>query len=177
MGKPDENIQSEYRAKYSALDKNSQWVAIHNGFLKIGHKPGGKKRSYEQLKNEGASTVFTILSEREGALNIQKNCIRLGIDWVWLPLANGNIPNKALIPEITEKLNIIKTKLQNQEKIYIHCSAGLHRTGMITNCILRHIGFDPTTAFELIKQLRPITAKEVGTQRLAFGDEFYIIST
>ena len=114
-----------------------------------------------------------ILSEREGALKIQRNCNILGMDWIWLPLANGNIPNEKMNIEISEKLRTIKTKLQNQEKIYVHCSAGLHRTGMITNCILRYIGLDQISSYEILKQLRPITAKEVGKKRLDFGEQFY----
>ena len=136
---------------------------------------GEKKRSFEQLCNEGTTTVFTILSEREGALNIERNCKTLGMDWIWLPLANGNIPSETIVPEIVAKLRIVKIKLENQEKIYLHCSAGLHRTGMITNCILRFLGFDEINSFELIQRLRPITAKEVGKIRLDFGERFYNI--
>ncbi|WP_448520429.1 protein-tyrosine phosphatase family protein [Rhodoflexus sp.] len=158
---------------YPAIDKKSQWVAIQDGFLKIGHKPGGKNRSFEQLLNEGTTTVFTILSEREGARNIQRSCKDLGIDWIWLPLPNGDVPNETMRNEIINKLNIVKSKLQNKEKIYLHCSAGLHRTGMITNCILRFLGYDEESAYEIIKQLRPITAKEVGKKRLDFGNQFY----
>ncbi len=172
-----DKVINKIQDKYSEIDKKSQWVAIQNGYLKIGHKPGGKKRSFEQLINEGTTTVFTILSEREGALKIQRNCNFLGMDWIWLPLANGNIPNENLNIEIIEKLRIIKNKLQNQEKIYVHCSAGLHRTGMITNCILRFIGFDQTNSYEILKQLRPITAKEVGKKRLELGEQFYNVNT
>jgi len=162
---------------YRDFDKNSQWVAIQNGFLKIGHKPGGKKRSFKQLLKEGTTTVFTILSEKEGALNIQRNCINLGINWIWLPLPNGDVPNETRIPEIMEKLEMVKIKLENQEKIYVHCSAGLHRTGMITNCLLRYLGFDETNSYKILQQLRPITANEVGKKRLEFGDLFYNVNT
>lgn len=153
-------------------DKVSHWVPIQNGYLKIGHKPGEKNRSYTQLLKEGATTVFTILGEQEGALDVQKKCESIGIDWIWLPLPNGNIPAETMIPEIAEKLKTIKTKLGNKEKIYVHCSAGLHRTGMITNCILRFLGFDEKNSYEILQQLRPITAREVGIKRLDFGRQF-----
>ncbi|WP_250631279.1 protein-tyrosine phosphatase family protein [Rhodoflexus caldus] len=159
--------------RYSSPNKQSQWVAISKGFLKIGHKPGGKKLSFKQLFHEGTTTIFTILSEREGALQIQKNCEELGIKWLWLPLPNGDIPNEILIPEIIYKFKIVKALLENQEKIYLHCSAGLHRTGMITNGLLRFLGYDETESYQIINQLRPITAKEVGKIRLDFGKQFY----
>jgi len=171
-----DKIVTKKQDRYDEVDKKSQWVSIQSGYLKIGHKPGGKKRSFEQLVNEKTTTVFTILSEREGALNIEKNCKLLGIDWIWLPLSNGDIPNETIIPKIMEKLKMVKIKLENQEKIYVHCSAGLHRTGMITNCILRFLGYDEKNSYEIIQQLRPITAKEVGKKRLDFGERFYNIT-
>ncbi|MFY7786638.1 MAG: protein-tyrosine phosphatase family protein [Thermoflexibacteraceae bacterium] len=172
---PKNKASISTHTKYNNIEKNSRWVALLNGYLKIGHRPGGKKRSFTQLLNEGTTTIFSILSEREGALTIQQNCINLGIDWICLPLPNGNIPDDKMIPEITNKLKMIKIKLENQEKIYIHCSAGLHRTGMLTNCLLRFLGFDSENSYEIIKQLRLITAKEVGKKRLDFGNQFYAV--
>ncbi len=159
--------------EHSEMEKKSEWVKVEHGFLKIGHKPGGKKLSFEQLIEEDTTTIFTILGEKEGALNIGKTCSDWGLGWIWLPLSNAGIPDETLIPEITDKLEIVKTKLDNREKIYVHCSAGLHRTGMITNCILRYVGFDEAHAYQIIQQLRPITAKEVGQPRLDFGSRFY----
>lgn len=169
-------INTNKQNRYNELDKISNWVPLQSGYLKIGHKPGGKKRSFDQLFKEGVTTVFTILSEREGALNIQEKCKNIGVDWIWLSLPNGDIPKNTMIPEILLKLKMIKTKLDNQEKIYLHCSAGLHRTGMITNCILRFLGYDEAKSYEIINQLRPITAKEVGKKRLDFGKQFYNVT-
>lgn len=171
--KDKDRFITKKQERYDSIHKQSQWGAIGGGFLKIGHKPGGKKRSFKQLFDEGTTTIFTILSEREGALQIQKNCEKSGIKWLWLPLPNGDIPNEIMISEIIDKLKIVKTLLENQEKIYLHCSAGLHRTGMITNCLLRFLGYDETKSYEVINQLRPITAKEVGKKRLDFGKQFY----
>lgn len=95
------------------------------------------------------------------------------MDWIWLNLPNGDVPKEAMIAEIMLKLKMIQAKLDNQEKIYLHCSAGLHRTGMITNCLLRFLGYDETNSFEIINRLRPMTAKEVGKIRLDFGSRFY----
>jgi protein tyrosine/serine phosphatase len=169
----ENEIQSK---KHNAIEKQSHWIAINNGFLKIGHKPGGKNRSFQSLKNEGTTTIFTILSEREGAKGIQENCIKLNIDWIWLPLSNGDIPNKNLNIKLIEIFELIRFKLHNNEKIYLHCSAGLHRTGMITNCILRFLGFDALNSYEIIKKLRLITANEVGQKRLDFGNQFYNVN-
>lgn len=157
---------------YKPSDKISNWVQIGNGFLKIGHKPGGKNRSYETLVNEKTTTVLTILSEKEGAKNIFENVQKLGIDWLWIPLSNGNIPPKNMEADIIRIFGIIMQKLNNQERIYIHCAAGLHRTGMITNALLIFMAYDENKSLEIIYKLRPITAYELREHRLNWGKQF-----
>jgi len=67
---------------YSDKNKKSNWIEIGNGFLKIGHKPGGKKHNFQTIFNENTGTVLTILSEREGAISIGENCKSYGMDWI-----------------------------------------------------------------------------------------------
>ena len=54
----------------------------------------------------------------------------------------------------------------------MHCSAGLHRTGYVGYILLRLMGLDESAAFEALKELRPITAEEVGADRIALAEAF-----
>jgi len=174
--KKSKTVQSKYLVvknhKYSDVDKKSNWIEVSNGFLMIGHKPGGKNRSFQSLFNENTDVVLTILSKREGAISIGENCKLLGIDWIWLPLSNGNIPSKKINSELKNVFEIIREKLKNEKRIFIHCSAGLHRTGMITNALLLFLGYDEKISHEILYKLRPITAKEVRNHRLNWGKDF-----
>jgi hypothetical protein len=165
------NKKSVPEFKDSVPDKKSYWVNVGNGKLKIGHKPGGKT-PYNGLKNEGTSVIFTILSEREGASNVRQNTIENGMDWLLLPLANGNIPDKKLYYEIISLFEKLKIKFEKGENVYIHCAAGLHRKGMITNALLRFLGYSAQEAFDLLVKLRPLTASEVREHRLSWGEQF-----
>ncbi|MBN2664132.1 MAG: dual specificity protein phosphatase family protein [Bacteroidales bacterium] len=153
-------------------DKNSYWVKIYKGFLKIGHLPGKKNGTFNTLKNEGTNTALSLLSEREGASKIGQEFQSLSINWLWLPLENGNPPSKELLPLILKTFNIIKSELTAGNKIYIHCSAGLHRTGMITYALLVFLGYDLQEAYDLLIKLRPLTAYEVRKKRLEWGQQF-----
>lgn len=156
----------------NSVDKKSNWVKIGNGFLKIGHKPFGKKVSAQSLINDKTGMVLTILSEKEGAVLIGEQCKLIGIDWVWLPLPNGNIPPNKIKQEIIASYELVKEKLSDGKRIYIHCSAGIHRTGMITHGLLQFLGYDNQQALELLSQLRPLTGSAVGEDRLAWGRQF-----
>lgn len=153
-------------------DKKSHWVKIGNGFLKIGHKPFGKKFSAQSLVNDNIDAVLTILSEKEGATVIGEKCKSLGIDWLWLALPDGNIPANKFKKEIIVIYEMMKDKLFKGQKIYIHCSAGIHRTGMITYGFLIYLGYDSKNSLEILSELRPLTASAFGEQRIAWGRQF-----
>ena len=159
---------------HNATDKKSNWVKVGNGFLKIGHKPFGKKISAQSLLHDKTDTVLTILSEKEGAVFIGEKCRSLGIDWIWLSLPNADIPPSSIKNEIIATYEKVKEKLSNGQKVYIHCSAGIHRTGMITHAFLQFLGYDSHASFKILSELRPLTASEVGEHRLDWGKQFGI---
>lgn len=147
------------------------WVKVENGFMAIGHKPGGKI-SFEGLKEEGTSTVLTLLQNNEGASLIGKRLQSLQINWIWFPFSASKPHDGKALVEVKNSYQELAKLLEAGDKIYIHCSAGIHRTGMITYGLLRFLGKDKTVAFELLRQMREVTANQVGTERLLWADQF-----
>ena len=159
------------RVIVGVTDTKSYWVPLGNGCLKIGHKPG-RKNSLQSLRDEGTSTVVTLMGQREGAESIGQAVRSYGMEWIWLPLRNADLPAKKMNPEFFKLFAGIKEKLEKGGKIFIHCSAGMHRTGMITNALLIYLGYDRETAFKLLQKLRPVAAQEVRRHRLEWGEQF-----
>jgi protein-tyrosine phosphatase len=56
--------------------------------------------------------------------------------------------------------------------VYVHCSAGIHRTGMVVYGFLRSMGFSALQARQALKELRSVTGAEVGEGLLAWADQF-----
>jgi hypothetical protein len=178
--KEDSSKGKEYgellsRIKQACITKNlppiANWVNTGKGYLAIGHKPGGKV-SYEGLKEEGANSVLTLLNENEGAELIGKQLNKVNIEWIWFPFSASNPldgDDKVLVVNLYNKLSAM---LEAGAKIYIHCSAGIHRTGMITYGFLRFLGNDKEQSIALLKRLREVTAAQVGEDRLIWGDQF-----
>lgn len=147
------------------------WVKIGNSYLAIGHKPGGKI-SYEGLKDEGATTVLTLLNENEGSALIGKELNKVNIEWIWFPFSASKPldgDDKILVFNLYNKLSAL---LENGGKIYIHCSAGIHRTGMVTFGLLRFLGNKRQESLILLQTLRDVTATQVGEERLIWSDQF-----
>jgi protein-tyrosine phosphatase len=57
-------------------------------------------------------------------------------------------------------------------KAYLHCAAGLHRTGMAAFALFRRAGDDAESAKAKLRVARPVTARDVGEGRLSWVDEF-----
>merc|ERR1712037_522461 len=47
--------------------------------------------------------------------------------------------------------------LQAGERVVVHCSAGMHRTGSAVYLAFRLAGFEPPVALAAVEQLRPMT--------------------
>ena len=55
--------------------------------------------------------------------------------------------------------------------VYIHCSAGLHRTGFFAYLLLRLMGREKADALEELASIRQVTADQVGSERVDLADE------
>jgi len=149
-------------------DTETGYEKVLNGYLGIGHRP--KLKGLKAFREQGVTHIWTLLSEKEGALDIKKASIASGLDWEWLSLANGKPPEESLLPEIINSFERCKRHLENGAKIYLHCSAGIHRTGMISYAFLRLIGKNNKESLDTLTKMRSITSEGVGIDRLEWGD-------
>ncbi|QEC75864.1 protein-tyrosine phosphatase family protein [Mucilaginibacter ginsenosidivorax] len=147
------------------------WVLVDGGFLAIGHKPGGKI-SLDGLKHDGATAIITLLHENEGAVQIGTKTKQAGMEWLWFPFSASKPNEQYDTTNVLKLFNQLQLLLKGGGKIYIHCSAGIHRTGMITYGLLRYIGYDKNVALQMLTNLRGVTANQVGADRLLWGDKY-----
>lgn len=164
-------ISAAVKAQVVKPDVN--WVAVNKGGLAIGHKPGGKI-PFDGLKQTGASAVLTLLQDNEGAGAIGQQVQKAGMQWVWFPFSASRPHNGEQLAEVISLYTQLQHLLDTGNKIYIHCSAGIHRTGMITYGLLRFLGKPKPEATQLLQTLREVTATQVGEDRLTWGDQFAI---
>lgn len=141
------------------------WKPLAGGHFAIGHKPGRKLR--EQLDAQGCTLVVSLLSQTESNASESARRIRL-------PLAGAEPPPPERNAEIVAVFERMLAALGEGGRVYLHCSAGLHRTGMVANAFLRWQGYPAEQALALLAELRPLTAEQVGDERLRWGEAFAI---
>ena len=146
------------------------WIPVAGGRLALTHRP--KKTALAELRGQGCTAVLTLLSAREGAEAIGAAASLAGIAWLWLPLENGHPPADDRDAEIARVFDQVVAHLTAGGAVLIHCSAGIHRTGMVGYALLRHLGLDADAARAQLRSLRTVTADGVGEARLAWGERF-----
>lgn len=152
------------------LDELISAFAQRNVTLFIGPRPG--KKTLDALKGLDLTHCCTLLSEREGAPAIRSICGKIGCDWIWVPLEGGRVE----VLREAGLADLVRTFLEAvgetpEPRIYLHCSAGIHRTGFFAYVLLRLRGRDRDTALRELTALRPVTGEDVGGERLDLADE------
>ncbi|MEO1407492.1 MAG: tyrosine-protein phosphatase [Pseudomonadota bacterium] len=139
--------------------------------LVIGPRPG--KKSVDRLADLDLTHCCTLLGEKEDPQAIERICNRIGCEWIWLPIAGGSEEALKAAPmaDHIDKLNKAISDVDNPT-IYLHCSAGIHRTGYVAYIILRLMGLSEIEALQALNELRPVTADQVGEDRISWAEAF-----
>lgn len=147
-----------------------RWVDVAGGRLSVGPRP--KIKALAEMREAGVTHLVTLLCEGEGARDLGAAARAAGLAWLWLPLRNGDPPATSEHATITAALDTWALLLASGAALYIHCAAGIHRTGMLTHALLRRTGHSPEAARDLLARLRQLTAAEAGAHRLEWGHHF-----
>jgi protein-tyrosine phosphatase len=131
------------------------WVAVGNGRLAVYHRPG--RRAVSFLKSAGSNLVVTLLKESEGGLRIGQWVQNDGMEWLWLPIQDGNPPVDEQHQAVAAAIPQLSERLDQGQSILIHCAAGIHRTGMVALALLRYRGLSEEDGMQIIGQSRWFT--------------------
>ncbi|NVJ46008.1 MAG: dual specificity protein phosphatase family protein [Cytophagia bacterium] len=169
----DKKIIGSLIGRVKSTEKNLQslepadWVKFFDGHLAIGHRPSAKLVA--DLKLQNTTHLLTLLSESEGSGDIKSLCKKFDLGWLWFPMKSAGSPAQERWQELVDLFKEMESILKDGGKIYVHCSAGIHRTGMITFAFLRFIGLSIEEAETKLTELRPTTSEDVGEDRMEWG--------
>lgn len=137
--------------------------------LFLGPRPG--KKSMQRLADLKLTHICTLLSAREQGQAIEKISQRLGCRWIWLPIDGGHCDTLSSM-DWAAMLAAFGAQLAEvaSPRVYVHCSAGIHRTGFFAYLLLRSSGLEPDVAAAALAQCRAVTAQDVGEDRLALAE-------
>jgi protein-tyrosine phosphatase len=90
-------------------------------------------------------------------------CRRRGIEFLSFPIPDRGHPESMRQTETFARA--IAANLKGGSTVAIHCRAGIGRSSLIAACTLVGLGFDATTAFDLIANARGLKVPDTEEQR------------
>ena len=140
--------------------------------LILGPRPG--KKSKDAIATRGVTDLVTLLSPREQPDSVSKIARTIGAQWHHFPIDGGHMDTLANV-DLSQLFLLYDEIVRSREDaiIYLHCSAGIHRTGFVIYALLRYRGLTPEAATAEVATLRPVTSEQVGEDRLALAEEMF----
>lgn len=135
--------------------------AVGSGRLVLSGAPG--KKTVEAWA-KGCHCVVTLLRSNElqdRGLDLAITLGPLSVEWLHLPISGANLEDPEDKPSALTAAQAVVERLQEGKIVAVHCSAGLHRTGLVGYLALRLLGRSMPTAFELLGQIRWETRAEI----------------
>jgi len=141
------------------------------GRLALSQRP--KVKEIKDLTNIGCDQLVTILSVKDRPQNIGAEVEACGLQWHWLKVANANKVSDQERLLFKSLVHTVYAAILDNKSVLVHCSAGLHRTGMFAYALLRHANLDQAKALEIIGQMRPATQEALEDKYLNLAEGLY----
>jgi Dual specificity phosphatase, catalytic domain len=131
---------------------NSYWVIP--GRLLAGEYPGGTDFTDSRARlarvHDAGIDYFVDLTV-EGELPAYRHLLPFRIKYLRCAIADQSVPNDGA--ELQKLLADIRTALTAGRSIYVHCQAGIGRTGLVMGCYLAEEGGDGNAAINHLNEL------------------------
>lgn len=162
--------EKEGQLKVLYKSKNANFETVLKGSIGLGGKPNAE--TIKILAEQKTDVVLTLLKTKEKGVQEIKEAVEINkMDWIWFPLSASELSLKT---EFKEKFNTLLLdlirRLEAGQKIFIHCAAGVHRTGAFSNALFQKIGYSTTESKTLIRKIRPVTAIEAIPKHWAWSE-------
>jgi protein-tyrosine phosphatase len=146
-----------------------QWVSVGAGRLAVSNRP--KLKAIAKLAAQGCRRIVTIQGRNEAAGQIGRVAKDAGIAWTWVEVGHGTYPKDNADRLMRRGLQELVASLEAGESVLVHCSAGIHRTGMLVFAALRWLGVPQAEALDLIATMRPETREGMRDEHVAWGNQ------
>jgi protein-tyrosine phosphatase len=121
----------------------------------------------EHWKKLGVNTIVSFLTDEEneelGLEYERMDCRREGFDFIKFPIEDCQVPDSYL--KTKELVNILIEKINQNQKILMHCRGGIGRVSIISAIVLSNLqGVTVKQSFENVSKIRGIHVPDTDEQ-------------
>jgi len=111
------------------------------------------------IKAWGATALVTLIDDYEldilGVPDLPQRVRALDLEWHHLPIMNRDAPYEDFEESWTTSGRLLRQRLQQGERIVLHCVYGLGRSGTIAARLLVELGVPPKASISQVRAARP----------------------
>lgn len=129
------------------------------GGLFPGDRPALLERDLARFREWGATGLVTLLEPHEmtllGVASLGERAVTHGLQWWHLPITDGCAPGGAFETAWRDVAPRLHAMLDADDRVVVHCRAGLGRSGTIAARLLVERGIEPDRAAAMVRRVRP----------------------
>ena len=140
----------------------SHWVSLLHHEISVAGAPN-QERLHTWIDDHGITDLVTLQRTDEVSPWVSELAHSHNITWHHFPISGKHMRSPSVLPSLFSLLEWTShlTKESTSRKIVIHCSAGLHRTGVALYLVGRGTGSSHENTLNLVKEVRSMTASEL----------------
>jgi len=97
----------------------------------------------------------------ERKLDLATEPAQSSVEWLHIPISGASLQGNGDQAAVKAAASAVVQRVAQGKAVAVHCSAGLHRTGIVGYLTLRLFGHSMASSFELLGQIRLETRKEL----------------
>lgn len=153
----------EVFAQGKRVENTSHWVPLYGHHVSAAGAPG-KPKFDRWIAQEGVTDVVTLQRVDEMSTWLQEAHASGDEMWHHFGLSGKKLEDpgdeEALV-RVLEWTRTLDASGGEPRRIVVHCSAGLHRTGLVLYLMWRASGLEHEQAIEAVGYARPLTGEEL----------------
>ncbi len=124
----------------------------------------GPRPKFKKIKDRSEEVIFTLLKTNEDAAAIGAAVKKAGKMWTWHGLSVRNHDFSPWRDWENAVLDLEQCLDVMDQTVYLHCAAGIHRTGSLAYLYFRRKAYTPEQARAKVFSMRPVIEDQINTK-------------
>lgn len=133
------------------------------GRLALSERP--KIKEITSLRADCTHMVTLLAAKGEQAQRLGDAAHAVDIHWDWVKITKITALTPQEMHDFKHHIKVTLARLTQGASVLVHCSAGLHRTGIFAYVLLQHLHISHDDTLTLIHNMKPETARALQEEK------------
>ena len=145
------------------------WITQNLAIMPKPNADKGLEEDMVHFKNQKVNVLVSLLTKEEnfdvGLHHENLLCQKYDIEFISFPILDRSVPNEAQTENLKELAQKLAHKINQDEKMIVHCRGGIGRAGMLCAAILIELGTHKNDVIEKISKARGVNIPDTTEQK------------